>query len=52
MPRFVIAPDSFKESLTAMQACHAMQRGICSVMPQAECIVYLWQMVVKVRWMH
>lgn len=23
MPRFVIAPDSFKESLTAMQACHA-----------------------------
>lgn len=38
MPRFVIAPDSFKESLTAMQACHAMQRGICSVMPQAEYI--------------
>lgn len=35
---FVLAPDSFKESMTAEQACMAMQRGIQQVFPQAQCI--------------
>lgn len=34
--RFLLAPDSFKESLSAEEACTAMQRGIASVMPEAE----------------
>lgn len=38
MPTFVLAPDSFKESMTATQACAAMQRGIHRVMPDALCI--------------
>lgn len=38
MPTFVLAPDSFKESLSAVQACAAMQRGILQVFPKAECI--------------
>ena len=37
-PIFVLAPDSFKESMTAEQACHAMQRGIQQIFPQAKCI--------------
>lgn len=36
--RFVLAPDSFKESMTAEQACSAMQKGILAVVPDAECI--------------
>lgn len=35
---FVLAPDSFKESMTAEQACLAMQRGIEKVMPNAKII--------------
>lgn len=35
---FVLAPDSFKESMTADQACMAMQRGIHQVFPHARCI--------------
>lgn len=35
---FVLAPDSFKESMSAEQACMAMQRGILRAMPDAECI--------------
>lgn len=39
MPKtFVLAPDSFKESMTAEQACQAMQRGIRKVCPDAVCI--------------
>ncbi len=39
MPKtFVLAPDSFKESMTAEQACQAMQRGIQNVYPDAVCI--------------
>ncbi len=34
--RFLIAPDSYKESLSAEEACAAIQRGIASVMPDAE----------------
>lgn len=35
---FVLAPDSFKESMSAEQACFAMQRGIEKAMPDAQCI--------------
>src|SRR5690606_27345213 len=35
---FVLAPDSFKESMSAEQACQAMQRGIQNVLPDALCI--------------
>ncbi|MGC3820347.1 glycerate kinase [Acinetobacter sp. G11] len=39
MPKtFVLAPDSFKESMTAEQVCQAMQRGIRKVYPDAMCI--------------
>lgn len=38
MATFVLAPDSFKESLTALEACQAMQRGILAVEPEASCI--------------
>lgn len=36
--KIVIAPDSFKESLTAMQAAHAIASGIEQVLPEAECV--------------
>ncbi len=35
--RFVIAPDSFKESLSSVQAAQAMQRGILRQFPDAIC---------------
>ncbi|MBJ9952351.1 MULTISPECIES: glycerate kinase [unclassified Acinetobacter] len=35
---FVLAPDSFKESMTADQACWAMQRGINTAIADAQCI--------------
>ncbi|MDR2930860.1 MAG: glycerate kinase [Propionibacteriaceae bacterium] len=34
--RIVVAPDSFKESMTSVQACAAMARGIARVIPDAE----------------
>src|SRR5512146_2166708 len=33
---FLVAPDSFKGSLTAMQAADAMEQGIREVLPEAE----------------
>ena len=36
--RFVLAPDSFKESMTAPQAVAAMERGIRAVFPDADCV--------------
>lgn len=36
--KFILAPDSFKESMTAQEAADAMERGIKKVMPDAECI--------------
>ena len=39
MPKtFVLAPDSFKESMTAEQACQAMQRGIQKIFADAHFI--------------
>jgi glycerate kinase len=36
--KFVLAPDSFKESMTASQAVAAMRDGIHAVLPDAECV--------------
>ena len=36
--KIVLAPDSFKESLTAPEACAAMQRGIRAIQPDAEVV--------------
>ncbi len=38
--KFILAPDSFKESMTAQKAAEAMERGIYSVFPDAECIKF------------
>ena len=38
MTTFVLAPDSFKESMSAQQACDAMQRAILNVMPHVHVI--------------
>jgi glycerate 2-kinase len=36
--KIVLAPDSFKESMTAAQAVDAMRKGVHSVMPDVECV--------------
>lgn len=36
--RVVIAPDSFKESMTAAQACAAMERGVRAIEPDADVV--------------
>lgn len=36
--KIVLAPDSFKESMTASQAVAAMREGIRSVRPDADCV--------------
>ena len=36
--KFVIAPDKFKNSLTAFEFCEAVSRGILAVIPDAEII--------------
>lgn len=37
--KFVLAPDSFKESMTAKDAAEAMERGIKKIIPDAECVI-------------
>lgn len=37
--RIVLAPDSFKESMTAADAAAAMARGVRRVAPEAECLL-------------
>jgi glycerate kinase len=36
--KIVLAPDSFKESMTASQAVAAMREGVHSALPDAECV--------------
>ncbi len=36
--KIVLAPDSFKESMTATEAVAAMRAGVASVFPDAECV--------------
>lgn len=38
MSRFVLAPDSFKESMTAIEAAQAMRLGVLDADPGAECL--------------
>lgn len=38
MTVFVLAPDSFKESMTAKEVCIAMEKGIKKALPEAVCI--------------
>lgn len=37
--KVVIAPDKFKGSLTAIQAAHAIERGVLRAAPGAECVL-------------
>lgn len=36
--KVILAPDSFKESMSATEAVEAMERGVLAVFPDAECI--------------
>jgi glycerate kinase len=36
--KIVIAPDSFKESMTALEAANAIEKGIKRIIPEAECV--------------
>ncbi|WP_333603823.1 glycerate kinase, partial [Lactobacillus acetotolerans] len=36
--KFLLAPDSFKESMTAKEVCQAMEKGIKNVLPNAQII--------------
>ncbi|MBU3112448.1 glycerate kinase family protein [Clostridium lacusfryxellense] len=36
--KFMLAPDSFKESMTAKEVADAMERGIKKIIPYAECV--------------
>lgn len=38
MKKIIIAPDSFKESLTALEAASAIEKGFRSVFPDAELV--------------
>jgi glycerate 2-kinase len=37
--KFVLAPDSFKESMTAKKAALAMEKGVNAIFPDAECVI-------------
>lgn len=37
--KFVLAPDSFKESMSAKQAAKAMEKGVKHIFPSANCII-------------
>ena len=37
--KIVVAPDSFKGSLTAVQACAAMRRGVLRAIPEADAVM-------------
>ena len=36
--KFVLAPDSFKEGMTAKEVCQAMEKGIKKVLPDTNII--------------
>ena len=36
--KIVIAPDSFKESLTALEVCDAIEQGLRQALPQLDCV--------------
>ena len=48
--KIILAPDSFKGSLTSMEVAEAMERGIKRVLPGADCIKIPWPMVGRERY--
>lgn len=36
--KIVIASDSYKESLGALEVCNAVEKGFSAIFPQAECV--------------
>lgn len=36
--KFILAPDSFKESMTAKEVCISMEKGIKNIIRDAQCI--------------
>ena len=36
--KIIIAPDSFKESLTALEVADAIEAGLTAVLPHAQCV--------------
>lgn len=48
--KFVLAPDSFKESMSAKEACLAMEKGILAVFKDADIQHVPWQTAGKERW--
>ena len=36
--KFVLAPDSFKESMSAIEVCDILEKGIKNIIPNANCI--------------
>lgn len=47
--KIVIAPDSYKESLTAMGVAQAIENGFKQVLPEAEYIKLPMQMAARER---
>ena len=47
--KVVVAPDSFKGSLTAVQAAQAMAAGICDAIPLSRQLCFLRLMAGKER---
>lgn len=37
--KFLIAPDSYKESMSAITAAKAIERGIKKIIPESECVI-------------
>lgn len=50
--KFVLAPDSFKESMTAKEVCIAMKNGIQKVIPNAQIIAVPMADGAKVQLIH
>lgn len=50
--KFVLAPDSFKESMSAKEVCQAMERGIKKYSQMLILYQFRWQMVEKEQQTH
>lgn len=47
--KVVIASDSYKESLKAIEVCEAIERGFAAVFPKQSTLKYQLEMEVKER---
>jgi len=50
LKRILIAPDSFKGSLSASEAAAAMRLGILRVLPQADIVCSRWRTAARALW--